>query len=265
MSEKLKVLSGVPQGMVLGPLMLLLHADDICTGIRSSIRLFAGNCVLYRVIKTIEDHNYLLNTLVEWTKQWQMILNPDKCVIILICTQSLSPSLAAYSINNTLLQSVEQHKYLGVLLHNSMSWCNHIHEVINKASKTLNFVKRTLYQCEPSVKVHYLSKTNTGICKDPYQQYLIDKIEMVQRQAARWVKQNYRQTSSVSDMINDLQWSTLLEHRKFSRLRKNYKFLHHDPPEISIPEHYLPHSLSDITCLYHNQHIIPPLTPYHHY
>jgi len=51
--------------------------------------------------------------------------------------------LGCYSINNTLLQSVEQHKYLGVLLHNSMSWSNHIQEVINKASKTLNFVKQT--------------------------------------------------------------------------------------------------------------------------
>ena len=81
-----------------------------------------------------------------------MTLNPTKCVT-LNCTRSLSPSLAAYSINNILLQSVDQHKYLGVLLHNSMSWTKHIQEVINKASKTLNFVKPTLYQCEPSVKV----------------------------------------------------------------------------------------------------------------
>jgi len=67
MSEKLKVLSGT----VLGPLLFLLYANDICTGIRSSIRLFADDCVLYRVIKTTEDHNHLqqdLNTLVEWTR-----------------------------------------------------------------------------------------------------------------------------------------------------------------------------------------------------
>ena len=38
-----------------------------------------------KVIKSTEDHDYLqqdLNTLVEWTKQWQMILNPAKCVLI---------------------------------------------------------------------------------------------------------------------------------------------------------------------------------------
>ena len=273
MSEKLKVLSGVPQGTVLGPLMFLLYVNDISTGIRSSIRLFADDCVLYRVIETTEDHNILqqdLNTLVEWSNQWQMTLNPDKCVII-NCTRSLSPSSVAYSINNTVLKSVEQHKYLGVLLHNSMSWSNHIQEVINKASKTLNFVKRTLYQCEPSVKATAYTTLVRPILEyasvvwDPHQQYLIDKIEMVQRRAARWVKLDYRQTSSVSDMMDDLQWPTLLERRKYSRLTIFYKFLHHDPPDISIPEYYLPHSLSHITRLSHHQRLIPPLTSCNYY
>ena len=97
--------------------------------------------------------------------------------------------MAAYSINNIFLQSVEQHKYLGVLLHNSMSWTKHIQEleVINKASKTLNFVKRTLYQCEPSVKVTTYTTLVRPILEyanvvwDPHQQYLINNIEMVQR------------------------------------------------------------------------------------
>jgi len=93
-----------------------------------------------------------------------------------------------------------------------------------KASKTLNFVKRTLYQCEPSVKATVYTTFVRPILEyasvvwNPHQEYLIDKIEMVQRRAARQIKQDYRQTSSVSDMMNDLQWSTLLEHRKYSRL-----------------------------------------------
>ena len=65
--------------------MFLLYINDISTRIGSSIRLFADDCVLYTVIKTANDHNHLqqdLNTLVEWTKQWQMTLNPAKCVIL---------------------------------------------------------------------------------------------------------------------------------------------------------------------------------------
>ena len=66
-------------------------------------------------------------------------------------------------------------------------------------------------------------------------------------------------------MIEDLQWLTLCEHRKYSRLTTFYKFLHQDPPDINIPEHYFPHSLSYFTCLSHHQRLIPPTTSTNYY
>ena len=83
---------------------------------------------------------------------------------------------------------------------------------------------------------------------DPRQQYLSDKIEMVQKQAARWVEQDCRPTSSVSEMINDLQWPTLQERRKYSRPITFYKFLHGSLPDTSIPDHYIHHSLIHYMC-----------------
>ena len=50
-SQPVSVLSGVPQGTVLGPLMFLLYINDIAAGISSSLRLFADDCLLYRTIK----------------------------------------------------------------------------------------------------------------------------------------------------------------------------------------------------------------------
>ena len=77
--------SGVPQGTVLGPLMFLLYINDITTNISSHIRLFADDCVLYRVVQSHQDHQHLqhdLNLIIQWTKQWQMRLNIDKCAVL---------------------------------------------------------------------------------------------------------------------------------------------------------------------------------------
>ena len=68
----MSILPGIPLGTVLGQLVFLLYINDISTNIGSSIRLFADNCAVYRIIKSTEGHDQLqqdLNTLVEWTKQ----------------------------------------------------------------------------------------------------------------------------------------------------------------------------------------------------
>ena len=54
-SDWAPVVSGVPQGTVLGPLLFSLHINDITADIESEIRLFADDCVCYHEIKDKED------------------------------------------------------------------------------------------------------------------------------------------------------------------------------------------------------------------
>ena len=67
-----------------------------------------------------------------------------------------------------------------------MTWSYHIQAIVNKATKMLNFVKRTLYQRGPEVKATTYSTLvrptleYTTVVRDPHQQYLISSIEMVQ-------------------------------------------------------------------------------------
>ena len=92
-SSFVPVLSGVPQGTVLGPLMFLLYINDIAKGINSPLHLFADDCLLYRVINGVEDTNRLqedLNKLSEWANTWQLKFNVSKCTVI-CCTRSLTP------------------------------------------------------------------------------------------------------------------------------------------------------------------------------
>ena len=68
-SDDAPVLSGVPQGTVLGPLMFILYINDISDGTNCSIRLFADDCLLYRVVDSTRDAAALqwdLNQLCRW-------------------------------------------------------------------------------------------------------------------------------------------------------------------------------------------------------
>ena len=62
--------------------------------------------------------------------------------------------------------------------------------------------------------------------KDPPTSDLADALESVQRRAARWVCNRYRRTSSVDDMLEELQWPTLAARRTEARLINFYKFHH---------------------------------------
>ena len=70
MSDSVEVLSGVPQGTVLGPLLFFVFINhDLPDCVQSKIRLFADDCILYRHIKNQNDCNILqdgLNSLAEW-------------------------------------------------------------------------------------------------------------------------------------------------------------------------------------------------------
>ena len=77
------VLSGVPRGTVLGPLLFSLYINDITEDIDSELRLFADDCVCYREIKNTEDTVKLqedIDRLGCWARSWGMsihVISPD--------------------------------------------------------------------------------------------------------------------------------------------------------------------------------------------
>jgi len=113
-SSWLPVISGVPQGSVLGPLLFLLYINDITKDILSDIRLFAADCILYRVIRTQSDCITLqadIDRLHSWATIWQMQFNSSKCHILSISRQH-NPTLASYYLGADQLSSVDSYPSL---------------------------------------------------------------------------------------------------------------------------------------------------------
>ena len=86
-SSEVTVDSGVPQGTVLGPILFVCHINDLPDVVKSQVRLFADDCLLYRPINSQKDHDILqqdLKNLETWAENWRMRFNAKKCYILSI-------------------------------------------------------------------------------------------------------------------------------------------------------------------------------------
>ena len=111
------VKSGVPQGTVRGPVLFSLHINDILHDIESNIRLFADDCVCYRVLDTIEDCEKLqtnINKLGEWARKWGMRFQPVKCNMMKLTRKRKHHIDYNYKLEGAKLQFLNNIKYLGV-------------------------------------------------------------------------------------------------------------------------------------------------------
>ena len=234
-SSKCDVKSGVPQGTVLGPALFLVYINDLPENISSTIRLFADDTYMYRVIESKDDTIKLqndLNTLIKWEKEWAMEFHPTKCKVLRI-TNKLNIITNDYHMHGYNLKLVDNAKYLGVTINKKLSWKPHVNNIVKKANQTRAFLQRNLRSCTSDVKsqcyhtyvrpiIEYAS-----VVWDPIgdgNKHLRQRLEMVQRKAARFVCSDWRRTSSPTKMIKSLQWVTLENRRLQNRLKFLYKY-----------------------------------------
>ena len=234
-SQNEQVLSGVPQGTVLGPLLFLLHINEMPSVVNplTKCRLFADDCLLYRVIDSLDDHTQLQQDLISlesWADIWGMRFNADKCHIMSIKKGQSKPYL--YQLCNKILSSVTKEKYLGVMLSQEMSWSAHISSITTKAHQKLGFLRRNLkgspQECKKLAYTALLRPALEYACTvwDPHLKKDINLLETVQRKAARWVTSAYENQTSVTALLKDLQLETLEERRRQLRLLFMYKIVH---------------------------------------
>ena len=230
-SSSITVTSGVQHGTVLGPLRFILYLSDLPEGLSSQVRLLADDCILYREINTLNDCQDLqidIDTLCNWESMWQMKLNIVKCYIMHVAHKR-HPLLMTYNMNGRPIEVTASHTYLGIGINNKLSWAEHISNTVSKANNVLGLLCRNLYSCSPFVKeTAYKSLVRPRLehCSsiwDRHHQEYKKKLESVQRRAARFVCNDLRRQSHVSDMLRDLNWKTLEDRRKIYRLTLLYK------------------------------------------
>ena len=196
-SGSLPVISGVPQGSVLGPLLFLIYVNDLPQSILTSYPfLFADDTKLLSAIKGHSDSLALQEDLAfveDWCSKWSLSLNPTKCVAMRF---SLSTTNGVcqyqYHLNGVSVPNALAHRDLGVCITSQLSWSDHISNVCCKAYASL-FLLRLVLPANVSpalfLKLYkVLVRSQLSYCSQIWRPVLIKDIvslERIQRKATK--------------------------------------------------------------------------------
>ena len=237
-----------PQRTVLGPLLFLCHIKDLPAYVSSQVRLLADDCLLYREIRTQAGHAALqedLKKLEAWAKEWGMEFNAKKCCCIM-SVRHKSPFF--HQLDKQILQRVAAQPYLGVEISENLSWSVHMDKIAKKANASLGMLRRNLRFCpETCRKTAYTSLVRSllqysSIVWDPHIQKEIEKIEGIQRRAARYIKRDCRSRNPgcVTAMLQELGLPSLQERRRQNRLTFLFKIIEGHLPGIEAEKYLTP-------------------------
>ena len=137
------MLSGIPQGSVLGPILFLMFIDDLDEGLTSRILKFADDSKIFRVVNGPEDRNALqedLRRLGDWSETWQMRFNVKKCKVMHLGPRNMHWN---YSMGGRHLKKVTEEKDLGVIVSSDLKVEAQCNAACVKANRMLGLIKRT--------------------------------------------------------------------------------------------------------------------------
>ena len=201
-SSSLPVLSGVPQGSILGPLMFLVYINDLpCSVVHSSPLLFADDTkcayTLPTGISASPEFQADLDALHHWSVVNGLKFNDKKsvCMRFSRVSDTIQP---VYTLDGVPIKVLSGHRDLGVMFSSDLSWSDHIDYVTAKCYKVIGLLRRAFSSSLPVLikKQLYLLlvRSHLSYCSVLWRPHLlkdVEKLENIQRRATKYILNDY--------------------------------------------------------------------------
>ena len=145
-SNPAPVISGIPQGTVLGPLLFVIYINDLLDNVKSDGFLFADDTKIFHEVTSREDALILqedINKLEVWSNKWLLNFHPDKCHVLTLGKFQNIMHTQRYTISGQELEHVFDEKDLGVIFDSDLSFDEHISRITQKANGIVGLIRRT--------------------------------------------------------------------------------------------------------------------------
>ena len=262
-STWMDVLSGIPQGSVLGPLLFVIYINDLPDRLISPTFMFADDTKIFREVTCQGDQEILqddLNALQSWSNEWLLRFHPDKCKVMTV-TRKKNPEQRKYIMKkNTsteiattdhVLTNVESEKDLGITVDKRLSFEQHISDKVNKANQMMGVVRRSFTYLDPE-NFRWLFKAivrphleYANVVWSPMRKKDVTTIENVQRRATKMIPGFNKM--SYPDRLQKLGLPTLAYRRLRGEAIEVYKITTNVYDRAAIPELQMHDSSSSTT------------------
>jgi hypothetical protein len=228
-SEWENVVSGVPQGSVLGPLLFIIYINDLDSGLSSNICKFADDTKIGREINSEEDSLSLqvdLDRVLKWSKDWQMQFNADKCKVLRLGNDD---RVTRYELDGVVIAKSDCERDLGVMISKNLKQKDQCINVRNKANRTLGFINRSVSNKTPGVVLKlYLALVRPHLDYavqfwSPYYRMDINSLERVQRRMTKLIPQI--RNLSYEERLTKLKLHSLERRRVRGDMIEVYKWM----------------------------------------
>ena len=233
-SEWSNVLSGVPQGSVLGPTLFVIfinNIDEAMDTATSIISKFADDTKAGRAIKSEADRDALqrdINNLLQWADLWQAEFNDTKCKVMHIGRNN--PHYQ-YTMGSHVLESVDVEKDVGVMIHCSLKPSVQCAKAAKKGNQIIGQMSRAFHYRDKTVWIRLYKqyvRPHLEYCIQAWNPWTVADIELlegVQRRAVYMV--SGLQGLNYVDKLQELGLPSLLQRRLRGDMIETWKILSH--------------------------------------
>ena len=194
-----QVISGVPQGSIIGPTLFVLFINDIiqCVTPGTNIALYADDTKIWRPIKTQDDHWILqkdINSLSQWATRNKMKFHPDKSKVLDVYNGTVCINSFSYTLNSKTIEYTPREKDLGVHIVPKLTWTEHSNILYSRANQRLGMLKRNcdFVKNVEKRRILFLAQVRSQfehcpVVWQPQSKTVLNKLESVQKRGFKWI------------------------------------------------------------------------------